>query len=193
MAKVTAPLFGFSASGKIADSLVFMKWKGIATVRKYLIPANPKSAAQTTQRNRLAAAVLAWHTVALTALDQVAWNVLATLAAKPLSGFNKFVKEFLRIDIAGDTWELLTVGSAVPGSAGELDVQIDSDDAATVVVAKYGTKKTLLLTEINLSETTGTWSVTITGLDAGVKYYVQFIQVTSGIEGISGIYEGVAG
>lgn len=193
MAKVTAPLFGFSASGKIADSLVFMKWKGIATVRKFLIPSNPKTAAQTTQRNRLTAAVAAWHTVALTVLDQTAWNVLATLAAKPLSGFNKFVKEFLRIDIAGDTWELLTVGSAVPGSSGELDVQIDSGDDTTVVVAKYGTKKTLLLTEENLSETTGTWSATITGLDSGVKYYVQFIQVAGGIEGISGIYEGLAG
>lgn len=193
MAKVTAPLFGFSASGKIADSLVFMKWKGIATVRKFLIPANPKTAAQTTQRNRLAAAVAAWHTVALTVLDQTAWNVLATLAAKPLSGFNKFVKEFLRIDIAGDTWELLTVGSAVAGGAGELDVQIDSGDGTTVVVAKYGTKKTLLLTEENLTYLTGTWSVTISGLDTGVKYYVQFIQVTAGIEGISGIYEGLAG
>lgn len=193
MAKVTAPLFGFSASGKIADSLVFMKWKGIATVRKFLIPANPRTAAQTTQRNRMTAAVAAWHTVALTVLDQTAWNVLATLAAKPLSGFNKFVKEFLRIDIAGDTWELLTVGSAVAGSSGELDVQIDSGDGTTVVVAKYGTKKTLLLTEENLTYSTGTWSVTITGLDSGVKYYVQFIQVTSGIEGISGIYDGLAG
>lgn len=193
MAKVTAPLFGFSASGKIADSLVFMKWKGIATVRKYLIPANPKSAGQVTQRNRLAAAVAAWHTVALTAIDQVAWNVLATLAAKPLSGFNKFVKEFLRIDIAGDTWELLTVGSAAAGSSGELDVTVDSGDGTTVVVAKYGTKKTLLLTEENLTYSTGTWSKTITGLDSGVKYYVQFTQITSGIEGISGIYEGLAG
>ncbi len=50
MAKVTGPLFSLSASGQIAKTLVFMKWKGIADVRKYVIPANPNTAAQQAQR-----------------------------------------------------------------------------------------------------------------------------------------------
>lgn len=193
MAKVTAPLFSFGASGKIADSLVFMTWKGISTIRKWVVPANPKTAAQTSQRSKLTNAVSAWHTVALTILDTAAWNALATLAAKPLSGFNKFVKEFIRIAVAGDTWELLTVGILAAGGSGELDVQIDSGDGTTVVVAHYGVKRTLLLSEENLTHTTGTWSGTIASLVTGDKYYVQFRQVTSGIEGVSGIYEGIAG
>jgi len=46
MAKVTLPLLSSDARGKIAKALVFMGWKGRRTVRGWLIPANPKSAAQ---------------------------------------------------------------------------------------------------------------------------------------------------
>jgi len=46
MAKVTGPLMSMTASGKIADTIVFFSWKGIATVRQWLVPANPQSADQ---------------------------------------------------------------------------------------------------------------------------------------------------
>ena len=41
MAKVTGPLLSISASGKIADSIVFFGWKGLQCVRQWLKPANP--------------------------------------------------------------------------------------------------------------------------------------------------------
>ncbi len=50
MAKVTGPLQSFSASGKLADSIVFAAWKGIAYVRQYVIPSNPQSSGQGDQR-----------------------------------------------------------------------------------------------------------------------------------------------
>jgi hypothetical protein len=50
MAKVTGPLMSMSASGKIADALVFAAWKGVAYVRQFVIPANPQSADQGDQR-----------------------------------------------------------------------------------------------------------------------------------------------
>jgi hypothetical protein len=43
MAKVTGPLMSISASGKLADSIVFFPWKGINCVRQWLKPANPQS------------------------------------------------------------------------------------------------------------------------------------------------------
>ena len=46
MAKVTAPLMSLDARGKIGDALVFIGWKGLKTVRQWLKPANPQSAAQ---------------------------------------------------------------------------------------------------------------------------------------------------
>jgi len=50
MAKVTGPLFSVSASGKIADSMVFFGWKGVNVVRGFVIPSNPQSAGQGDQR-----------------------------------------------------------------------------------------------------------------------------------------------
>lgn len=46
MAKLTGPLMSFGASGKLADTLVFFSWKGISSVRQWIVPANPKSADQ---------------------------------------------------------------------------------------------------------------------------------------------------
>ena len=42
MAKLIGPLHSDDARGKIADSLVFMGWKGIKTVRQWLKPTNPQ-------------------------------------------------------------------------------------------------------------------------------------------------------
>lgn len=50
MAKVTGPLFSISASGKIADSMVYFGWKGVNVVRQWLKPANPMSDTQGDQR-----------------------------------------------------------------------------------------------------------------------------------------------
>lgn len=50
MAKVIAPLFSGSASGKVGTMMVFQK-NGIA--RAYVVPSNPQTVAQMAQRNQL--------------------------------------------------------------------------------------------------------------------------------------------
>ena len=50
MAKVTGPLMSMSASGKIADAIVFFSWKGVNVVRQWLKPANPQSTGQGDRR-----------------------------------------------------------------------------------------------------------------------------------------------
>lgn len=50
MAKVTGPLFSVSATGKVAEAIVFFPWKGRHVVRQWLKPANPKSTDQGDQR-----------------------------------------------------------------------------------------------------------------------------------------------
>jgi hypothetical protein len=50
MAKVTGPLYSMSASGKLADAMVYFGWKGVNVVRGWVKPANPMSAAQGDQR-----------------------------------------------------------------------------------------------------------------------------------------------
>lgn len=50
MVKLGGPCHSLSASGKLADALVFSSWKGINVCRQYVIPANPQSATQGDQR-----------------------------------------------------------------------------------------------------------------------------------------------
>ena len=50
MAKVTGPLYSMSASGKLADAMVYFGWKGVNVVRGWVKPANPQSSAQGNQR-----------------------------------------------------------------------------------------------------------------------------------------------
>jgi len=91
MAKVTSPLFSMGASGQLGKSLVYMSWKGIDDVRQYVIPANPKTVAQTAQRGYFTAAVLLWHVTVFNAADVAAFNLWAAQAATARSGFNQFV------------------------------------------------------------------------------------------------------
>lgn len=53
MAKVTGPLYSMTASGKIADAMVFFSWKGRSVVRQWLIPKNAQTVDQGDQRQIL--------------------------------------------------------------------------------------------------------------------------------------------
>jgi len=51
MAKTTAPLLSFGASGQVGKSIVASKWKGRPYMRRHVIPANPQSTGQTSTRD----------------------------------------------------------------------------------------------------------------------------------------------
>jgi hypothetical protein len=51
MAKTTAPLLSFDASGQIAKSMVASKWKGRQYMRRHVVPANPQTTAQMQTRD----------------------------------------------------------------------------------------------------------------------------------------------
>jgi len=50
MAKVTAPLGSYEASGKIGQHSVFFTWKGYNIVRKWTKPSNPQTESQASVR-----------------------------------------------------------------------------------------------------------------------------------------------
>jgi len=101
MAKVTAPLLSFSASGKIADTLVAFSWKGISVMRQYVIPTNPNTAAQVTQRTLFTACVSAWRLYLTDTEIRTGWNKSALLNKKPMSGFNVAMASLIKM-LAGD-------------------------------------------------------------------------------------------
>jgi len=51
MAKTTAPLFGFGATGSLGKAIVFGSWRGVGYARRHVIPANPKSTGQVLTRD----------------------------------------------------------------------------------------------------------------------------------------------
>jgi len=51
MAKPTAPLLSFGASGQIGKTLVYGSWKGQPFARRHVVPFNPQSVEQTVTRN----------------------------------------------------------------------------------------------------------------------------------------------
>lgn len=88
MARVTGPLLSLSASGKLADAMVFSRWKGRPYVRQLVIPANPKSGGQTGMRSMFAFLSQNWSGIGAT--PQATWEELAEAAA--VAPFNSFMK-----------------------------------------------------------------------------------------------------
>lgn len=60
MAKVTAPLLSFGASGTIAKVQTYATWRGIPYARRHVIPANPQTTAQQLTRDIFANMELRW-------------------------------------------------------------------------------------------------------------------------------------
>jgi hypothetical protein len=50
MSKTIAPLLSFGAAGQLARTAVYASWKGIPYVRRYVIPANPRTSRQMVTR-----------------------------------------------------------------------------------------------------------------------------------------------
>jgi len=92
MAKVIAPLFGFSASGRINKALVYGSWRGIQYARMYATPSNPRTPSQMAHRSRFSAAVADWQQLDET--EKTVWNEQAS--GRPLTGFNLYVRDHMQ-------------------------------------------------------------------------------------------------
>lgn len=71
MAKVTGPLMSLDASGSIASTITFSKWKGRNYVRQLTIPSNPSTGAQVAIRLALGAIAKAARSVLTSFTDSV--------------------------------------------------------------------------------------------------------------------------
>lgn len=87
MARTTGPLLSFDASGSIGGAITFSKWKGRNYVRQLVIPSNPQTAAQTTNRSMFKFLSQAW--AALSAPNKDTWDGLAN--ADKVSDFNAYM------------------------------------------------------------------------------------------------------
>lgn len=202
MAKLKAPLMSLGAAGKLGNALVFFGWKGLDVVREYVIPSNPKTTGQTTQRGYLSDAVDLVHTAQasaaspLTAADIQAYALLASTFATPRTWFNQAVKDYITQKVASLKYVIWGSCSVTPGvdkltfKAGAGYV---SDDAVTDGDIYWGTSKTALINVLACTVAQFTTGKDIPGLTTGVKYYCQYrTNVPVGYAGSrTGIYYGV--
>lgn len=108
MAKVTGPLLSLDASGTIANTMTFSRWKGINYVRQRVIPTYSNTDEQKAVRDIVSDASIAWKeldtvgAVPINSAYKLAYDVAASGTA--MSGFNLFIKECMLenlVDTAG--------------------------------------------------------------------------------------------
>jgi len=102
MALVTGPLLSLSASGTIADTMTFSRWKGRAYVRQRVIPTYTNTTLQANVRDLMRDLSVAWKlgsTVGAIAINS-AYKIAYDTAASGLgiSGFNLFAKETVALN-----------------------------------------------------------------------------------------------
>ena len=93
MARVNAPLLSFGAAGQIGDTLVYASWKGRPYSRRYVIPANPRTAAQTQTRNTFRYLSRLFQYLPSTAT--AAWNLYGD--TNRFTALNGFIKQNLSV------------------------------------------------------------------------------------------------
>jgi len=144
VAKVTAPLLSFGASGQIAQTQVYAKWKGRPYVRRQVIPSNPQTAEQNLTRN-----TFTWLQAVFKlapSLFTAPWDAYAQ--GKVMTGRNAFTKQNLP-NLRSETDLTNFVGS--PGALGGLP-------PASVVVTPGNDQLSMAITAPS-SVPTG-WTVT---------------------------------
>ena len=103
MAKVTGPLLSLDASGTIANTMTFSKWKGINYVRQRVIPTYTNTVEQVAVRDIVSDASIAWKISAMVGVVQInpayklAFNNAASGTA--MSGFNLFIKNTMALNL----------------------------------------------------------------------------------------------
>lgn len=123
MAKITAPLLSMGARGQLGKSMVVSKWRGIPYARQYVVPANPRTTAQQTNRTRFA--LLREMYKLAPAIVRAPWDAFAK--GRKFLGVNKFVGENNRL-LNGEMGFLTALMS--PGAGGGLPpVAVSAADA----------------------------------------------------------------
>lgn len=100
MAKVTGPLLSLDASGSIASTMTFSRWKGVNYVRQRVIPTYSNTTEQANIRSIVHDASIAWKagaTVGGVVINSAYKLAYATAASGfAYSGFNLFIKECIQ-------------------------------------------------------------------------------------------------
>ncbi|MBA7538534.1 hypothetical protein ES705_37832 [subsurface metagenome] len=181
MAKLKAPLLSLGASGAIGKTIVYFGWKGLDCAREYVVPSNPKTEPQNTQRGYVIAAVAAIHDAQvavaspLIEVDKSAYALYGTTFPTPRTWFNQVIQRWLLAEVNGEVAAIYAAGAFEDVGAGATTITIfnhQTADQAGFMVC--GTSKTAMLKAVAADGVASEQIGVFTGLTKGVKYFFQF-------------------
>jgi len=179
MAIVTGPLFSIDASGQFAKSLVFGKWKGINTVRRYATPGGDTTARQAFVRDTFSKAVDMYHS--LSGKDQEAWNRRAL--GTPMSGYNLFIRSVMSNLTAGvNRYNVISrvETTKLMANSATFEVQISEPAYFEILWDEEGKtlRNDIFITPDQVSGSSGNYSFTFTlvGLEPAKSYEFRIVQ-----------------
>lgn len=187
MSKLTAPLLSFSASGQIAKTMVAATWKGIPYMRKYVVPANPKTAAQITQRGYVTSIVSAWKNYFTNATCRAAWARWATASSKTMSGFNAFASQALKLIPTIPAASMDFFCQVIAGNCCQFSVKNIDDGAAGDEVGDFEIWSGSTISGMTLHESVAIAAGVITSTDLGDTDDVKFVKIRKDSYDRSGI------
>lgn len=194
MAKTTAPNLSLSSSGTVAKTLVSSSWRGRQYVRRHVVPANPKTTAQTETRNAFSWLMAVWKL--LDAQVQAVWTLYAK--GQPLTDRNGFAKlnvasSRAAVDLSGLKMSGGAKGGlpfqafAAAGGAGSITTTVTVPNLPTGwTITKslaVAIKQQVPTTGTNHASTTETavaapWEPSFAGLAAGTYAVFGFLEFT---------------
>ncbi|MBA7570861.1 hypothetical protein ES708_12617 [subsurface metagenome] len=181
MAKLKAPLLSLGASGAIGKTIVYFGWKGLDCAREYVVPSNPKTEPQNTQRGYVIAAVEAIHAAQVDAVnpleevDKSAYALYGSTFPTPRTWFNQIIQRWLLAAGSEEVSAIYANGEFEDVGVGATTITLfnhqTADQAGFMVV---GTSKTAMLTAVAADGVAGVHTGVFTDLVKGVKYFFQF-------------------
>jgi len=187
LAKITEGLLSVSVTGKIADTLIFEKWKNQKVIKKYAKPKNPNTAKQQTQRSYMVPVIEAWHNDGYTIADKEAWNYYAKVLKINATGYNMFTRFKINAQKEAKTWAKLTNCQISNITGGGCIVTVDVPTDKTSVLF-YGSSKVALYKQIVGVFTSGHSTFTITDLNEFTRYFFYVKNTLPGEVARTGIY-----
>lgn len=193
MPDLTGPLFSLQASGTIAKTLTYSRWRGIKYARQRVVPANPNTTPQQNIRNVFKNLNYLW----LYAPSIVVASNLAASMGQPYTDRNLFIKRNAKNLYDDDSYDnfqpYASTGGApanpaptITPTSSSLTVDWTAPTAPTgwTAGAGYAAWKFDNSAYLNpptlcfeLTDATSPYSIAITGLGSGELYNVQTVTI----------------
>ena len=93
MAKVTGPLLSLDASGSVASTIVFSRWKGVQYARQRVVPTYRRTNDQAAIRDLIKDASQAWRNEDTPIDSSYKEAYDAAASGQAYSGFNLFIRD----------------------------------------------------------------------------------------------------